>query len=1207
MNGSQGIDPGRQILVAKRLMEKSLISPAQLREALAKRGQGGAGAPPLEDLLVSMGFVTRQKIDEILDELSKGGSASPPPAPIRAPASPNPPSSSFIPKLGKYTVIREIGRGGMGAVYEALDTQLNRKVALKLMLGHPNAAPEDVAVEEERFIREAKLAAQLKHDNIVSVYEAGVLDGRRYLAMELIEGKPFSLWRKAGPVPLRQQISVLRDVALAVHYAHEQGVLHRDLKPRNVLVGPNDRPYVMDFGLARPLAKDTNASLTASGMVVGTPSYMSPEQCQGTGRIDWRSDIWSLGVMLFEVLSGKLPFEGESPVDIMTRVVRDPVPSPSKVALDGAALALDATIEKICLKALAKDPKDRYPTAKVLADDLAKWTAGQVVKVTPPKAPRRIPLKSILRISAAAILLAAAAAFFLFTRPSVKAELEKADAYMRRGDYLEAVIAFREALVKDPRNERAKAGEAEARIKAAQKEERLRNEYEAKVKEVERARLEVEEKVRAEKGASSKEERDRIAAERRLAEERARTVETSAVEIGKRLGRPTPPVPASASPIRPADVPWNLSVNLLSNVALPSSAVWGKWSFRNGQYFSDDTPHARIEIPYSLPEEYDVRMTFSRLSGTGSVCLILAHEGCPFAVELGAGRNRLITLAPPATRETVNAPTSHRTIAIENSRTYTAFVRVRHDGVQVFLDAVPVLEWTGDPARLGIDSRWMLSRGMSPGFGSHGSPTAFLGLEILEVTGHGRHLTPAPPAPLKPILAEAGTLRPGLIGEYFSGPGFDVLAVRRIDPVLSFNWGEGPAWTGGPANAFSIRWTGYLNATRGGPCVFQIAAEGAVRLLIDGTQVLAVDAQGQGARRSPPRPLDPGLHAFTLEFVENGYRAGITLEWSDEEGKDPVVVAPEAFFHDPAAFTPFLAPPPRELLATIPDHTNSVTAVALSPDGRKLASACEDSRLRVWDAQSRRLLGVLSGHQRGILAVAFSPDGRLLATGGYDRKIKLWDADRLAETRTLQGHRGFVRTLAFSPDLRWLASGSFDRTILVWDPATGKEVRMAGTHDGPCTALAFHPGGTVIASGGADHVVRLWTSAKGETPLPFLGHADVVEGLAFSPDGRTLATAGKDHTVRIWDTARGTELRTLAGHHGEALCVAFRSDGKVLASGGRDSMIRIWDAATGNELRVLAGHAGQVNALAFAPGGTILASGSTDATVRLWETRAIGN
>jgi WD40 repeat protein/serine/threonine protein kinase len=1213
VNGSQGIDPGRQILVAKKLMERSLVSPAQLREALARRGQdggGGPGAAPLEDILVSMGFVSRQKVDEILAELSKaGGSASPAaesPAPARSPGG-APPSSSFIPKLGKYTVIRELGRGGMGAVYEALDVQLNRKVALKLMLGHPNAAPEDVATEEERFIREAKLAAQLKHENIVAVYEAGVLDGRRYLAMELIDGKPFSLWRKTGSIPVRQQVTALRDVALAVHYAHEQGVLHRDLKPRNILVGANDRPYVMDFGLARPIGKDTNSSLTASGMVVGTPSYMSPEQCQGTGRIDWRSDIWSLGIMLFEILTGKMPFEGGSPIDIMTKVVRDPVPNPSKVAQDGAALALDSTIETICMKALSKDPKDRYATAKVMADDLTRWITGQVVKVTSPKAPRKIPLKLILRIAVPAVVLAAAAAFFLFTRPSVKAELEKADAYMKRGDYMEAVIAFREALVKDPRNEKAKAGEAEARLRAAQKEDRLRKDFEAKVKEVERARLEVEEKVRAETVASTKEERDRIAAERREIEERARTAEATAGEIGKRLGKPTPPPTPTPSPIRPAEVSWNLAVNLLSNVTLPGSAVWGQWSFRNGHFFSDDTAHARIEIPYRLPEEYDVRMAFSRMGGTGSVCLILAHGGAPFAVELGASRNRLMTLAPPATRESQDAPTSHRTTAIENNRPYTAFVRVRHDGVQVFLDSVPVLEWKGDPARLGFDPRWKLTRDLTVGFGSHASPTAFLGVEILAVSGTGRHLTPEPPSPLKPPLADASSLRPGLVGEYFHGSGFDALAVRRIDPAVAFNWGEGSAWVNGPVNSFSARWTGYLNASRGGPCVFQLSAEGAARLLLDGAQILAVDPKGQGSRRSPPRPLEPGLHALSLEFVESGYRAGIAFEWSDEDGKEPSPIAPEALFHDPKAFTAFLAPPPRELLATIPDHTNSVSGVALSPDGRRAASACEDGRLRVWDTGNRRLLAAPLAHPRGVLSLAFSPDGRLLATGGYDKKVKLWDVERLTEIRTLQGHRGFVRALAFSPDGRWLASGSFDRTVLVWEPATGKEVRMAGAHEGPCTTLAFSPDGALIASGGADHVVRLWTSIKTEIPLPFLGHADNVEGLAFSPDGRTMATAGKDHTIRIWNTARGTEVRTLAGHHGEALCVAFRPDGRVLASGGRDSMIRLWDASTGDELRVLAGHAGQVNALAFSPTGTMLISGSTDATVRLWETGAFGN
>src|SRR5204862_1706097 len=174
--------------------------------------------------------------------------------------------------LGKYRLVRELGRGGMGVVYEALDTQLNRKVALKLMLTNPNADPKERALEEERFVQEAQLSAKLKHPNIVTVYEAGLLEGRQFLSMEMIEGQAFSEWRKT--VTIRDQIRVLADGSGAVHHAHEQGILHRDLKPRNILVSASGHPYVTDFGLAKSLGKNVHHSLTGSGAVVGTPADM---------------------------------------------------------------------------------------------------------------------------------------------------------------------------------------------------------------------------------------------------------------------------------------------------------------------------------------------------------------------------------------------------------------------------------------------------------------------------------------------------------------------------------------------------------------------------------------------------------------------------------------------------------------------------------------------------------------------------------------------------------------------------------------------------------------------------------------------------------------------------------------------------------------------------------------------------------------------
>jgi serine/threonine-protein kinase len=362
-----------------------LITPDQLREALVERARSVSDSDgpttPLGGILVRKGYLTDEQLLGLMAEQNGDGTGSPSPqgpsGSAPAPSGPTLPALT-VPDilveeghLGKYKLLKELGRGGMGVVYEALDTQLNRKVALKLMLTNPNADPKDRALEEERFVQEAQLSAKLKHPNIVTVYEAGLLDGRQFLSMEMIEGLAFNEWRKT--VTIRQQIQVVADVAGAVHHAHEQGILHRDLKPRNILVSSSGHSYVTDFGLAKSLGKNVHQSLTGSGAVVGTPAYMSPEQAQGLDRVDWRTDIYSLGVILYECMTGRTPFTGESPIEILMKVVKDPVPPPLQLVDPGSALGLDKGIENICLKALAKKDRDRYVTAQAFADDVNKW------------------------------------------------------------------------------------------------------------------------------------------------------------------------------------------------------------------------------------------------------------------------------------------------------------------------------------------------------------------------------------------------------------------------------------------------------------------------------------------------------------------------------------------------------------------------------------------------------------------------------------------------------------------------------------------------------------------------------------------------------------------------------------------------------------------------------------------------------------------
>ena len=361
--------------------------------------------------------------------------------------------------LGKYKLLRTVGRGGMGVVHEALDVQLKRRVALKIMLTSANADSEEVKQEVERFIREAQVAAKLSHPNIVTVYEAGVIDGKNYIAMEFVDGQSLASWaRKSGSVTIRQQVRLLRDVALAVHHAHEEGVLHRDLKPMNVLVDGKNQPFVTDFGLAKQMGKDVDASLTLSGKIVGTPAYMSPEQALGE-KVDRRTDVYSLGCMLYEVLTGRPPYRGESPVEILTKVLRDDIPTPSHLGRTLGMAPVDRTVEAICMKALARKPSGRYPTASAFAEDLTKWLKGHEVKVSIPAGGRKLPRRAVPLAGAAAVVLAVALAAVVILRPSpLERELKRADRLLAQGAYRDAIEAYKDVLALDPRSGRALMG-----------------------------------------------------------------------------------------------------------------------------------------------------------------------------------------------------------------------------------------------------------------------------------------------------------------------------------------------------------------------------------------------------------------------------------------------------------------------------------------------------------------------------------------------------------------------------------------------------------------------------------------------------------------------------------------------------------------------------------------------------------------------------
>jgi WD40 repeat protein/predicted Ser/Thr protein kinase len=1218
-------DGGAQLLLGKKLLEKGLITPDQLREALVERARhvasGDRNATPLGGILVSKGFLTDAQLLDALNERGPNGAAGPPGIGNTATLSPvglpgegaaaggGRPSvrlpsieaaAATQTRLGKYAIQGELGRGGMGVVYDALDTQLNRKVALKLMLANPNMDPKDRQLEVDRFIQEAQLSAKLKHPNIVTVYEAGLLDGRQYLAMELIEGSSFSDWRRGAP--LRDQIAVVRDVALAVHHAHEQGILHRDLKPRNILVGPGNRPCVTDFGLAKSLGKNVNLSLTGSGAVVGTPAYMSPEQAQGAERVDWRTDIYSLGVILYEVMTGRTPFTGESPIEILMKVVKDPVPPPLEIAEANGATGLDKAIENICLKALARKDKDRYVTAQAFADDLTKWLAGEQVKVVLPRVRR--PLPNLKLVAGVLLILGGAGAgvAWYLGRPvpvSVRADLEAGARALAEGRIDDALFAFQKAQEKEPENAAAKKGiqDVQAARKAAREkqEAETRRTLEQTLKKLEQALQDVVIKTNQQEAAPSETQKAILEQERKKALEFARGLQEEADRVKKLLGIKAPEVkPADSSA---SESEWEKAKILLPMMDPLRHAVRGAWALQNQMLLSDRSARARIEVPMKPPEEYDLRLVFSRKGGSGAVMVVLVGLGRTFGLEVGdeeQGSGGLTKLASDKEGARV-APST-----LDNDRNYTVEVQVRRDGVQAFLDGKPLCSLKTDYSDIALPADWKLANVGILGLGSHGSPTLFQRLDLLEITGTHRRPTPPPPPLLTSTPIPFGSVKSGLIGEYSFGTWGGLRACRRIDPEISFEWKEDPAWEGGTRDAFSARWTGYLHVPRAGEYGFTIRTDDHVRLEIDGFQVLALQPTRGGAPPLSLVQLEEGFHRFLLDYSHEAYLAGVRLLWSEGGESSPVPVPPKAFYHSESEFEALSAPPIPEYIDTLKGHGSSVSAVAFRPDSQVLATGSEDRRAKFWDVPKHRELGHVALHPSGVISLAWSPDGKQLATGAWDFRVRLWDAATGTEVRSLPGHTAFVQSVAFSPDGRTLASGSGDGTIRLWELGGVRPARILSAHRNGVEAVAWSPDGRRLATAGLDRVVRIWDPVQ-EKELGLLrGHVDGVSGIAWSPDGRRLATAGWDDTLRYWDVASGKETRRVAAHGSETVAVAWSPDGKVVATGGADALVKLWHADSGVLIRVYPGHTGRVISVAFSPDGSRLATGSFDGTARLW-------